>query len=91
MIYVGDTPLISLNTGVALAGAASVSIIFRKPDEVTEGVWVGTINGQLVEYTALTTDLDVGGRGLLHAYVVDLGGWTGHGKVTNMTVNELWT
>ena len=91
MIYVEDTPLISLNTGVALAGAGSVSIIYQKPDGVTEGSWVGSISGQLVQYTALTTDLDVPGKWLMHAYVVDLGGWTGHGKVTSMTVKALWT
>ena len=89
-IHVGD---IGAVIGVDLAGtvnlaiATSTSIKYRKPSG-EEGTFVGTVNGEIVQYTTTSADdVDEYGVWYLQATFV-LPAWTGSSKVTSIRVGR---
>lgn len=89
-VYVGDTPIIRLNTNTSLAGASSCSILVLKPDEVTEDTWTGaSYSSTYIQYSCASGDLDQEGAYILQAYVVD-GSSAWHGDAVILVVNATY-
>ncbi len=90
-IYLTDIgTVISLNTGVALAGS-TVSVSVRRPDNTLVS-WPGTIDadGQSVDHTIIAGDLTVAGNYTLQAQVV-IGADTWSGDSTTLIVKPAFS
>jgi hypothetical protein len=86
-VFIGDTVVISLNTGMTITGYSSYIIKYRRPDG-QEGIWVGDLDpadNRCVKYTTLHTDLCMAGKWSIQAYV-SVGTTYLHGAWANFVV-----
>jgi hypothetical protein len=75
-----------LNTGISLAGATTMRILWKDPNGL-EGYWeVVSTDGMKLVYNPLVTDITVPGKWQMQAYV-EIGGLTGYGNI----VTQLFT
>lgn len=85
--YVGDAGLaVVLDTGVDLTAATGCVILVQNPDG-TETTWAATVDGTKLVHATVAEDLSLPGVYRLHA-AFTLGGWSGLGEVTKMTIYE---
>ena len=96
-VYVGAVGLdIICDAETSLTGASAVSIKYKKPSGTT-GTWTGAIVSSQsgptygVGYTTSIGDLDEAGVWKLTPYIEGLSGFTGHGKVEELVVDELYS
>jgi hypothetical protein len=89
-VFVGDVgTLIRIDMQESLTSLASYALHVRKPDKTTVS-WsgVGLVkNGDYLEYTILSGDLNVAGDYLIQPYGT-IGAWTGHGDTVRLIVDE---
>ena len=89
-IYVNQTQLrIQLNVGVDITGALSLLIKYIKPDGVTKGQWVASIDTSTTKtmyYDFSVGDLDVSGNWLFWGYVTFADGKSAPGDVVKVRV-----
>lgn len=80
-LFNGDSMLqLKLDTGISLAGATSMKILWKDPNGLS-GEWiVSSIDGTKLVYNVLTTDITVPGKWSMQAYV-ELGGLIGYGQI----------
>lgn len=88
-VYVGDTGTqVVLNTGAAVAGAASLQILVRKPDG-SEVTWNATPDGsQSMTYTTDSDDLNLPGTYLLQAKITTPSGGAWLGQTARLRVYD---
>ena len=81
--------LISLNTGINISSASSVSILVKKPSGGAIVTWVSVIgsDNMSIEHTILTDELNEVGYYKLHAKVVMPSG-TWHGETATIQVKD---
>jgi len=89
-IYKNDIgTVISLNTGINISSASTVSIIVKKPSGGATVTWTGTkgSDNMSVEHTVLTDELNEVGHYKLQAKIVMSSG-TWHGETASIQVKD---
>jgi hypothetical protein len=73
---------LSLDTGLSLASASNLKILYTKPDG-TKSSWVATANGTKVEKNLSNTDIDQAGTWQLQSYI-EISGEKGYGVIESI-------
>ena len=92
LIHVGDIGAVigvDLANTVNLAAATATSIKYRKPSG-DEGTWTGIVNGEIVQYTTVSGDIDESGTWFIQA-TFELPTWEGSSKVVSLRVGKALT
>lgn len=88
--FVGNTPTITLQTGVDVSGYTTWLIHYRKPNGIT-GCWTATVcpaDDECITYDSGPTDIDVAGDWTLQAYVEGAAGVNHHGLWVTFKVHD---
>ena len=64
--------VITIDTGIDLAGASGVKILFNKPNGA-KGEWIGTVSGTTISYPLTETDIDRDGTWRFQALFIKSG------------------
>ncbi len=84
-VFNGQSMLqLKLDTGISLAGATVMKILYRDPNGTT-GEWeVVSTDGMKLVYNVGETDITVPGKWSMQAYV-EIGGLVGYGDIVTQT------
>ena len=73
--FVNDTIKLNIDTNIDISGYATIIVKYKRPDGVT-GCWTAAVcptDNNCITYTCGYGDLDIPGRWLIQALVLDVG------------------
>ena len=92
-VYVGNTPLILVTTGIDLTSVDTKILKILKPNGVKSD-WVATVQAPatdgILTYQCVAADLPVSGIYKLQAYVTFVGGKVYTGEMAQFKIYNLW-